>query len=397
MAYRILSLDGGGTWALLQAMALRDLFPGQNGRAILSNFDLVVANSGGSIALAALMLDRHPDDIVDIFQKRAGQIFVRKNWLDRMVQRVLPIIPKYVAAKKRDGLHAELGPDADLSLSSWGAGPKAIAGPKGAPVKFAIVGFDYDRLRAEFFRSFDPPTGANASSASLLDAIHASSNAPVIYFDAPALCDGLQRRYWDGAMAGFNNPLMAGVVEALNHVTEPIVALSIGTGTKRMAPTEATPPPPPAYAAARDKPGIVSDAAKAAGCINDDPPDTASYTAHVILSARPGNPQGPVVRMNPFLRPEVINGTWAPPPGFPEPDFSLVHKLDMDVTDEPTIQKIVQLGEAWLQDKVRNQPVRTVSDTLEGSPGDAYYSDAKAHWLALIADAPAVTPRKKTG
>ncbi len=43
MSYKILSLDGGGTWALLQAMALEDLYQGCSGHEILSNFDLAVA------------------------------------------------------------------------------------------------------------------------------------------------------------------------------------------------------------------------------------------------------------------------------------------------------------------------------------------------------------------
>jgi hypothetical protein len=53
--YRILSLDGGGSWALIQVKALIELFgPDKPGREILQDFDLVAANSGGSI------LQRHP-------------------------------------------------------------------------------------------------------------------------------------------------------------------------------------------------------------------------------------------------------------------------------------------------------------------------------------------------
>jgi len=56
MTFRILSLDGGGTWALIEAMALGDLYPGETGHQILSHFDLATANSGGSIVLGGLML-----------------------------------------------------------------------------------------------------------------------------------------------------------------------------------------------------------------------------------------------------------------------------------------------------------------------------------------------------
>ena len=48
--YHILSLDGGGSWALIQVRVLIDLFGANvSGYAVLKNFDLVTANSGGSV------------------------------------------------------------------------------------------------------------------------------------------------------------------------------------------------------------------------------------------------------------------------------------------------------------------------------------------------------------
>jgi patatin-like phospholipase/acyl hydrolase len=58
MAYKILSLDGGGTWALIQVKALLDLYgTAVTGRQILQDFDMVAANSGGSIVLGGLIED----------------------------------------------------------------------------------------------------------------------------------------------------------------------------------------------------------------------------------------------------------------------------------------------------------------------------------------------------
>jgi hypothetical protein len=50
--YRILCLDGGGRWSLISVMALQKIF-GERARGydILASFDLVAANSGGSIVL----------------------------------------------------------------------------------------------------------------------------------------------------------------------------------------------------------------------------------------------------------------------------------------------------------------------------------------------------------
>ena len=59
----IISLDGGGTWALLQARVLANLYPNQRGHEILSRFDYAFANSGGSIVLGGLLMDLLPSEI----------------------------------------------------------------------------------------------------------------------------------------------------------------------------------------------------------------------------------------------------------------------------------------------------------------------------------------------
>lgn len=52
--FRILSLDGGGSWALIQVMALQAIYSeNTTGHNVLKDFDLVAANSGGSITLGA--------------------------------------------------------------------------------------------------------------------------------------------------------------------------------------------------------------------------------------------------------------------------------------------------------------------------------------------------------
>jgi patatin-like phospholipase/acyl hydrolase len=69
MAYRILSLDGGGTWALIQVKALLDLYgTAVTGHQILQDFDLVAANSGGSIVLGGLIEDYPLEKLLSLFQ-----------------------------------------------------------------------------------------------------------------------------------------------------------------------------------------------------------------------------------------------------------------------------------------------------------------------------------------
>ena len=69
--YRILSLDGGGSWALIQVKALIELFgPDKPGREVLQDFDLVAANSGGSIVLGCLVEDLSWNARPDLYQLR---------------------------------------------------------------------------------------------------------------------------------------------------------------------------------------------------------------------------------------------------------------------------------------------------------------------------------------
>ena len=66
--YNVLSLDGGGSWALLQAMVLGNLFGGNTpGLHILQRFHTVVANSGGAIVAALLACNQTPDEIKAYF------------------------------------------------------------------------------------------------------------------------------------------------------------------------------------------------------------------------------------------------------------------------------------------------------------------------------------------
>jgi patatin-like phospholipase/acyl hydrolase len=56
MSYRILSLDGGGAWAIIEARALIGLYGIDTaGHDVLRRFHLVAENSGGSLVLAGLV------------------------------------------------------------------------------------------------------------------------------------------------------------------------------------------------------------------------------------------------------------------------------------------------------------------------------------------------------
>ena len=126
---RILSLDGGGAWALLEAMCLKDMFGDIPGRQILAQFDMAVANSGGSIMLAGLALDFRPSQLIALFKNPQSRlaIFVRLSWFQRQLAR-LPVFPRYATQEKLEGLRKLAGPAGDRPLASF-RGPDWIKGP----------------------------------------------------------------------------------------------------------------------------------------------------------------------------------------------------------------------------------------------------------------------------
>lgn len=102
--YRILSPDGGGSWALIQAKALIDLYGAEKtGHELLSEFDLVAANSGGSNVLGCLIENFTLEKTLDFFNTeslRRTVLSPTRSFVDRMLHDGLGFGPKYEAASK---------------------------------------------------------------------------------------------------------------------------------------------------------------------------------------------------------------------------------------------------------------------------------------------------------
>lgn len=258
--YKILSLDGGGTWALLQVLTLQELFKKKfpnrvvRGHEVLKHFDLVIGTSGGSMVIAALACNWTFDEIIAIFDdaSKRGEIFKKLSFRERYFPlnfmhlfKVKSIGTRYSTTHKKKALEDLLVLDngkklVDISLSEL---PEVIGKMS---LDIIITTFDIKNKRAKFFRSNKSSKAraeiiaghSNFDETNLVTAIHGSSNAPVNYFDFPAVLKPKQtnRRYylWDGALGGFNNPVMAGITEALaNGVSRNAIrVLSIGTASK---------------------------------------------------------------------------------------------------------------------------------------------------------------------
>jgi hypothetical protein len=233
---------------------------------------------------------------------------------------------------------------------------------------------------------------------SLLDAVHASTNAPIAFFDKPALIGG--RRFWDGGLAGYNNPVLAGVVEALAEARskEPdICVLSLGTNAHAWPQCDAGEPLP--LGRKRDGTNCVVALRKAATAALSDPPDVASFHAYVALhrgvpkaaGRRDSNvppPSDPVVRLCPLLRPEW-NATlrqWEYPSGLTAPEFNTLWKMRADAMDAASLDLIAKFAERWIDGALPNQPIR-LGDRLRCDIGDETYASGAERWKRLATTA----------
>ncbi len=404
MTKRILSLDGGGTWALLQSMALRDtyLYMGKEPkcRTILNDFDLVVANSGGSLMLAA-MLEYLDDDIrkvTDLFlnEKIRTGVFYRYKWWEYVsVKGLLSIAglaSRYKAERKEAGLLQALPGVGNIPMCE-------VANIFHIRPDLVICGYDFDRDRAKFFRSNQDSAARGATNREhyrIVDAINASSNAPILYFDRTVkvafVKDGEGKkvyRYWDGAMGANNNPVLVGITELKSRFPEEeIEVLSIGTGNNFL----------PMDGAAennrlikeRPKDNLTESVKKSAQLVLSEPPDAATYMAHIFLggSASSGD-SSRVIRMNAQMRPEKENGTWVVPKALDThqaKQFLRVLELDMDAVDQEDAELVHELGDWWLSDRVPNQPIRMDGGTLECEIGHERYTQAREAWVNLVSE-----------
>jgi Patatin-like phospholipase len=403
--FHILSLDGGGSWALIEVMALMDLFGGRDARGhdVLRRFDLIAANSGGALVAGGLVKNMTLGELFDLFadshlNKRAmicPPLAFFSDVTDR-VARVFGIGARFDTQKKFEGLTTILGAEGNreiASLPDW-IGP----GAHDRRPQLVICGFDYDINRACFFRSDGHSLSgsfAQHPSASLAEAIHASANPPVNYFNNPAGFGG--RRYWDGGIGGYNNPVLAAVIEAIanatryNTMVSEIRVLSLGTGSivlpfVRVASSENS-----ILVAKREKRSLKADLAKLATSILDDPPDAASFHAHILLRGRlptdVDNPvdDGPIIRMNPLVQPiwNAESEHWDCPPGLDARTFDALTRIDADTTKQEEVDMVRALCEAWLNNGVLNQPIRAASDTLATEIGHRWYRDARVQAQAF--------------
>lgn len=398
--FNILSLDGGGSWAILQLLTLKDRYGSVTGHEILKKFDLVIANSGGSIILAALAENWSLDDALLLFmdKKNRESIFSLNSFKDRFFPvdylRFLGvgIGPKYSSTRKMETFRKLFKEVDKRQLSEL---PGFIGKDS---LKLVICTYDALNNRAKFFRSY-PSESPDFDSVKLTQAIHGSSNAPVQYFDFPARFKAknteIYYELWDGALGGFNNPILAGIIEAFKEKVkfEDIKVISLGTGNilmsmqakddfwslKQIAVQKRRKKLAFRYLLPQAK-FFKETALNQAKTILYQPPDWANYVAMMFLKATTNNKiDDQIIRLSPLIH--IDSNT----PKDAEPLLRSLYDLDMDLTKDSDIKKLMMCFSSWKKGEIFNQPIDFKvkrNNDLVSISGDKYYQGAIDRWVS---------------
>ena len=397
--YKILSLDGGGSWAIIQLLTLKDRYGNLNGHQILQKFDLIIANSGGSIVLAALAENYTLNKAIALFkEKRNRELIFHKNTFK---DRYFPVDylglfnaglgPKYSTKRKKEAFES-LFPEIDkIQMDEL---PKLIGKDS---LKIVVATYDALNNRAKFFKSFSSNSEGD-DSVRLTQAINASSNAPVQYFDFPARFKSkgsdIFYELWDGALGGFNNPILAGIIEAykLGVDLNTIRVVSLGTSNSLMSADSkrdfwnwkqiALQFRRKKFHFSKWKPQFnffKETVLHQAKTILYQPPDTANYIAMMFLKAATGNkPNEQIIRLSPLIHydshssEEII------------PLIQQLYKMDMDLTTDEEIDKLIKCFIGWKNGLIYNQPIEfrvERSNDLLFVQGDKWYKDGMDRWI----------------
>lgn len=352
MTRRVLSLDGGGVRCVLQAQILADLYPGQTGHQIIKQFDVVTATSAGSVVLAGLLGNMSAREIY--------RSFLQKDFLDAIFTRTYwPFFPKWSTEKKRSGLLRIL-PHSEQTLG-------ALAKDLGLS-RILIPAFDVQSRKAHIFDSYDP------DPVMLVEAVDASSTAPVTYFDKPALIRG--RTYWDGGVTGLNNPAAYGTAVAQEmYPTEDIHTLSLGSGTIITADDMN-------QTRAAFYPNVARSCKNLLSALVDDSPDVSTRYLWTMT-------KGKYIRMSPVIGPEQNGTTYTLPDIYYNDDlldgergYMKLAQTKLDSKDTLSLYRLSAIGCYYLRDKIPTQTIPMMDDLNSSATDSKYYSRLKTKWLS---------------
>jgi hypothetical protein len=345
---------------------------------VLKRFDLVAANGGGAVTLAGLAMNLKLKEIIErlfVDARNRKSIFgpTKAGWI------------KAASQIRLEALRTLLEPHHAHTL---GALFKQVEAGVGYCPDLLVCAFDYDRRRPEFFRSNPRSDSASSTGSwdpSLAEVLQASVTSPIHNFDALAKIEGA--RFCDGAPAGLFNPVVAAITEARanRHPAETIQVLSLGAGTLQKPQPEGKGGP---NAKSSSSPADIQKS------IFEDPPDSPTYIAHVLLGQGlptavnpPPFGAGSVVRMSPVIRVSLETSEELARHGITPPDFDTLTQLNRTELGQNHMALIRRFGALWTNDHVENEPIRC-NRNFVCEVGHRRYTKALGRWCELTGHQP---------
>ena len=215
MAFRILSLDGGGIRGVLTAQMLIR-FEEKIKVPLSEYFDLVAGTSTGSVLAAANSIGMPSEKIVNMYRTQGKRVFpYTSSWDSKRWPTILkygPFGPKFSDA----GL---------LEIAQNVFGDKKLADVK--DIKLLIPSYDTRTLKPIIFKSWRD----DFASVPLWEACVCSASAPTFFPPHRLEINGKVYSAIDGGLAA-NNPTVCALAEALRlgYQLSELQIISVGTG-----------------------------------------------------------------------------------------------------------------------------------------------------------------------
>lgn len=206
---RVLAIDGGGVRGIVPAAMLacweEDCGP------IPDAFDLFAGTSTGAILAASLAVGLSAQRVREIFETSAPAVFSRdgKKFIDSVLSFKGWAKPAYSSEALRSALQEALG---DITLGD-------------CPRPLTIPALDVVTGTPRVFRSGHHPEGKGDRQIPVLDAVLASTAAPVLFPSAKVAGSS----YIDGGMWA-NNPALIAFLDAKELAKRPVKLVSLGCG-----------------------------------------------------------------------------------------------------------------------------------------------------------------------
>jgi hypothetical protein len=226
MAFRILSIDGGGLRGIVAVLILQEL-ERRTGSRIFELFDLVAGTSAGAFVTCGVVAtdnDTTPrstlEEVARVYTERGKELFPPKSWAGRQVRKITSLFGPEFGPRGIDAVLAQMA--GNLTLQNCLR-----------PV--FIPAFDLNHNEALLFKTrqaFTEPGG----NARLYDICRATSAAPAFLPPYAFEFKGKDRLCIDGGIF-MNNPALGALAEASRYRQyygiadfSDISVLSVGTG-----------------------------------------------------------------------------------------------------------------------------------------------------------------------